>query len=108
MKKRAQSVLEYVVILGVIGAALVAMQVYFKRSIQAVVKTAADQMGEQKKGLVDYDYRLDWKERGNSDITSTAVGKRTTALATEGAVTYGNDQTTLQSGTLSSGLVHEK
>lgn len=100
--------MEYVVVLGIIGAALVGMQLYFKRSIQAVVKTAADEMGDQRKGLAQFDYRLEHVEYGDSDITSKSSGARTTTLATGGAVTYGNNQTTTQSGTLSQGVSMEK
>ncbi len=35
MRNKAQSILEYVIIVGVIAAAVVAMQTYFKRSVNA-------------------------------------------------------------------------
>jgi len=45
--KIAQSILEYVLIFGVVATALSMMQIYFKRSIQAAVKIAADDIGSQ-------------------------------------------------------------
>ena len=35
MKNRAQSILEYVIIVSVVAAAIVAMQTYFKRAVNA-------------------------------------------------------------------------
>jgi len=46
---RSQGILEYVVVLAVVAAVLAAMSLYFRRSIQMVVKYASDQVGEQKK-----------------------------------------------------------
>lgn len=46
--KKAQSVIEYTLILALIGAALAAMQVYMKRGLQGAVKVAADQLGPQQ------------------------------------------------------------
>lgn len=47
MKKNAQSILEYVVILGVVAMALATMQIYFRRSINAAIKLTADEIGSQ-------------------------------------------------------------
>lgn len=46
--KKAQSVIEYALLLALVGAALVTMQVYMKRGIQGAVKGAADQLGPQQ------------------------------------------------------------
>lgn len=46
--KKAQSILEYAVLLGLAGIALSSMQVYFKRGIQSVIKVSADEVGKQK------------------------------------------------------------
>ncbi|MDD2679217.1 MAG: hypothetical protein PHO03_00225 [Candidatus Omnitrophica bacterium] len=48
MKSKAQSIMEYVIVLGLIALALAAMSLYFRRGIQSVVKIAADEMGDQK------------------------------------------------------------
>jgi len=53
---RAQSIAEYVVLIGVVSLALImGMQVYMKRGIQAVIKTSADEMGSQKDTETDPD-----------------------------------------------------
>lgn len=46
-KKRAQSTLEYGVLIAVIVAALIAMQVYIKRGVQGRLRTASDDIGDQ-------------------------------------------------------------
>lgn len=45
---KAQSILEYAVLTGIIMGVLSVMQVYFQRGIQAVVKVAADEVGRQE------------------------------------------------------------
>ena len=44
-KHKAQSLVEYTVILGVIALAIMSMQVYFKRGIQSLIKVVADDYG---------------------------------------------------------------
>jgi len=46
-KIKAQSVLEYAILLGVILLALMIMQVYVKRGYQGYIKQQADQVGQQ-------------------------------------------------------------
>jgi hypothetical protein len=46
-KSNGQSMVEYAFIIGIVVTALLVMQVYMKRSIQAVVKTASDELGGQ-------------------------------------------------------------
>lgn len=45
--KRGQSTLEYALLIGVIVAALIAMQVYMKRGVQGKIRDATDQIGDQ-------------------------------------------------------------
>ena len=47
LNRKAQSTLEYAIIIAVVVGALVAMQVYIKRGLQGRLKQAADDMGEQ-------------------------------------------------------------
>jgi len=47
MNHRAQSLIEYGLILGVVTVALLSMQIYFRRGIQSVVKVTADDFGPQ-------------------------------------------------------------
>lgn len=46
-KNRAQSTLEYAILIGVIVAGLIAMQVYLKRGFQGKLRDNADNMGKQ-------------------------------------------------------------
>lgn len=45
---KAQSIMEYAIIMGLVVAALTTMQVYIKRGIQAGIKVAADEIGRQQ------------------------------------------------------------
>jgi Flp pilus assembly pilin Flp len=47
LNKKAQSTLEYAVIIAVVVAALIAMQAYVKRGLQGKYKQASDDIGEQ-------------------------------------------------------------
>ena len=44
---KGQATLEYAVVLGVVAAALIAMQFYMKRGVQGKLRDATDQVGEQ-------------------------------------------------------------
>ena len=43
--KRAELIIEYAVMIGLVAVALAAMQTYMKRGVQGVIKTTADQLG---------------------------------------------------------------
>ncbi len=43
LKKKAQSIVEYAILIGLIAAAVVAMQIYVKRGLQAKIAGAVDQ-----------------------------------------------------------------
>jgi len=51
LRKKAQSIAEYVLILSIVGLALGAMNTYFQRGIKAAVKVVADGIGDQEKAL---------------------------------------------------------
>lgn len=46
-KTKAQSTLEYAVVIAVVVAALLAIQVYMKRSVQGKLRSSTDNIGEQ-------------------------------------------------------------
>lgn len=50
---KAQSIVEYAILIGVIFAALAAMQVYSRRGINAAIRVAADQVGTQDDAIGD-------------------------------------------------------
>lgn len=47
LNKKAQSTLEYALLIGVVVAGLVAMQLYMKRGYQGKLRESSDQIGEQ-------------------------------------------------------------
>ncbi len=105
---KAQSISEYVILIGLVSMALIGMQVYMKRGIQAVVKEAADELGQQSKGLVDVDYKYDWKWKGVSSVEASAKAENRTTGSEGGAVSYGTNEETRQKGILSWGLWREE
>lgn len=46
-RRKGQSTLEYVILIGFVVAAIIAMGVYMKRGIQGKLRESADQVGEQ-------------------------------------------------------------
>lgn len=58
----AQSVIEYAILIGIVASALMAMQVYIKRGVQAGIKVSTDTLlGEQS--VLDNDYKKPRTER---------------------------------------------
>ncbi|MFH1441998.1 MAG: hypothetical protein ABIH18_08175 [Candidatus Omnitrophota bacterium] len=47
LNKRAQSTLEYAVVIAIIVGGLLAMQMYIKRGVQGRLKQASDDIGDQ-------------------------------------------------------------
>ena len=47
LSKKAQSTLEYAILILVVVAALIVMQIYVKRGIQGRMRESSDQIGEQ-------------------------------------------------------------
>jgi uncharacterized protein (UPF0333 family) len=47
LNKKAQSTLEYALLIGVVVAGLIAMQMYLKRGYQGRLRESSDQIGEQ-------------------------------------------------------------
>ncbi len=45
--RKAQSTLEYAVLIAVVVGALIAIQIYLKRGVQGKMRESADQIGEQ-------------------------------------------------------------
>jgi len=46
-QKEAQTISEYIILIGIVAVALAAMQPLVKRGIQSIVKVTADQLGQQ-------------------------------------------------------------
>lgn len=98
---KAQSISEYVVLIGIVTAALLGMQVYMKRGIQGVIKVQADQLGPQQGQQVF----INFKRQTKSDSTTYTSSAGT--VATESFVGGGRrkdykDTKTYTSGTSTS------
>ena len=108
MRKRAQAISEYVLLIAVIAAALSLMQLYFQRSVRAVIKIAADEAGCQKLGSANEDPSLEWIEKASTNVNTTSFGSTTEVKSLEAAVTRTVSETTRQEGGIFFGIAREK
>jgi len=56
---RAQSIIEYSILIAIVVAVFMAMQTYIKRTVQQGIRISADQLGSQEKGMAKLDPRED-------------------------------------------------
>ena len=70
-RSSGQGIVEYAVLMALISAALIGIQVYARRGLQAGIKIAADQLGGQVEGM-----RYDSGDRTSSVIASGSVLER--------------------------------
>lgn len=47
-KRKAQNLIEYSIILAIVGVAISSMAVYMRRCVQGVIKIASDELGPQQ------------------------------------------------------------
>ena len=98
---KGQTIVEYVVIIGVVITALYAMGPALKRSMQTVVKASADQLGVQN--AADQDFSPDGSHLGaartgfrvSSNRSVAETGGVTTTTALETTVVNSMSSTTL-------------
>lgn len=76
---RGQAIMEYAIVIGLVIAALLGMQVYAKRSIQASIKTAAD-------GLSPFAGDTDGKKAQIAGASYEAGERRNRAITEAGTV----------------------
>ena len=104
--KKAQSILEYTIVLGVIVLVMFAMGPMLKRGTQSLIKVVADQVGTQQNAEQRFD------ERGHleNSYISTRGSMDKQAFDVVGMTTYVyNDVTTTQTNTLANlGFTEEK
>jgi hypothetical protein len=81
MKSKAQSTLEYAVVIICVVAALIAMQIYFKRAKEGNLRQAADSLGEQYAPT---------RTTGNATIVSYSSTRETTKTISEGQAHQNN------------------
>ena len=98
-KKRAQTTLEYAILIGVIVAGLIAMQVYLKRGFQGKLKEGADTMGQQfSPGHTTANYTTNTFTNStetvdNSQITKTDIHlQETNRVGNEAVDKFANEQ----------------
>lgn len=87
MKIKGQSITEYAILIGIVSAAVMGMNVYIKRGVQAGIKQSVDQMANQedgagetrfsKKGVVDILASQNWNEYNNTNSISQDSGSLT-------------------------------
>ncbi|KPK97549.1 MAG: hypothetical protein AMJ95_08460 [Omnitrophica WOR_2 bacterium SM23_72] len=94
--KRAQSTAEYAILIGLVVAALLAMQTYVKRGLNAKMKDATDTFATTVGlgGTTQYEpYYF------GQDLTTGQTGSETKTLATGGQETHALDLTSSRTGT---------
>lgn len=92
--------IEYSLILAIVGAALIGMQLYMKRGLQGVVKTAADQLGTQEGAQVLINFK---KQTSSVSVTAGSTsGSVDTHVSSGGAQTRSTNTTSTSSGSSSS------
>ncbi|MDP3723318.1 MAG: hypothetical protein Q8R91_07470 [Candidatus Omnitrophota bacterium] len=69
--------MEYAILIGIVTAAIVGMQTYAKRGIQAGIKLAADQLGDQLQGV-----RYESGDRQDKVVREGTLLERESAVAT--------------------------
>jgi len=90
-KSKGQSTLEYVILLGFIVAALIAMGIYMKRGIQGRLRESTDQVGEQYSARnTKSSYTV---TTGTTQIENMESGGRTTTNIDRNIQTKTGDET---------------
>lgn len=102
---RGQSMIEYVLLLGVVSVALIAMQVYMKRGIQGAVKVSADQLGPQQGQQVLINFQ---KQTSTSSATDTSTAGNIRTQKFEGGSQRKDTNTTTQSSDVSTSFLRHR
>ena len=93
VKTKGQSTLEYVILLGFVVAALIAMGVYMKRGMQGRLRESTDQVGGQYSAVnFTSEYDTDTSMVQNEDRTHD--GKTTTNISTNEQIKKGKEAVT--------------
>ena len=93
LNKRAQSTLEYAVLIAVVVGALVAMQIYMKRGVEGRMRSSTDNIGKQfDPDKTSYKYTT----KTASETVETTSGGITTSYLGEGG--KGTEEVTTRYG----------
>ncbi|OGX19788.1 MAG: hypothetical protein A3K83_07285 [Omnitrophica WOR_2 bacterium RBG_13_44_8b] len=95
--KRAQTTAEYAILIGLVVAALVAMQTYVKRGLQGRMKDATDQVGLQNPSIsATPQYEPYYMQQA---VTQNTTATDTENIALGGAVNRTDNSTSTRTGT---------
>lgn len=94
--KKAQTTAEYAILIGLVVAALVAMQTYVKRGLQGRVKDATDTFATQTTNLGSTTQYEPYYLQQASNVASTSTAAETTTLG--GGVNRTTDTTSTRMG----------
>jgi len=95
--RKAQTTAEYAILIGLVVAALVAMQTYVKRGLQGRMKDATDQVGLQNPSLnATPQYEPYYMQQ---DVTQNTIATDTENTAVGGAITRTNNDASARTGT---------
>ncbi len=98
LNKKAQSIMEYLILVGIVTAVIVSMSTSLKRSIQSYVKVTADQIGSQQDAEQQVELGKGYLEEAASS-TDTSMSKTTSDVV--GTISYAyNDRTQITSNSL--------
>ncbi len=97
MNNKGQSTIEYAIIIGLVVAGLTAMQVYIKRGIQATIRVAADELGNQEDAETNPQQGTP-ADSTDSEINTQTTGTKRVKLFTGGSREIFVDKTATSSG----------
>lgn len=87
MKNKGQNFIEYSLILGIVLVALFAMQAYFKRGIQSVIRIVANDYGPQGEPIGDIELAIKkkvYEEEKKTLTKSSSTGSWTQTISNLG------------------------
>lgn len=99
--RKAQTTAEYAILIGLVVAALVAMQTYVKRGLQGRVKDATDTFATQTANIGTTNQYEPYYLQQSSNTASTATATETTGLG--GTVNKATNATTTRTGSQTTG-----
>ena len=88
-RKKAQSTMEYALVIGVVVAALLAINIYIKRAAEGRLKSSVDQIGEQFDAHKTSVFRNETTTGYTRETSSTGGVSTTTSNQT--TTVYGNE-----------------
>ena len=102
--RRGQSVSEYVIVFGVIVGAVVAMQIYLRRGVQARMKDGSDHLASEMSGLKGQ-HLLQYEPYYSADSNFNTKQTRDSKVAYSGGIVdkTGIDESTTRTGSSSQG-----